>query len=251
MYELDKNRFGSFVAQLRKEKGYTQKELAEQLFLSAKAISKWETGVTTPDTSLLIPLAELLGVSVTELLMGEHIQSEKSLDHQQVESILKSALSLSGTGSARAWKSSGVWSAVYIISLLLGSVGIFLCSRLGLVTETASTAFLLGGVFGAYFCFFVKTKLPPIYDQTKIGLYYDKVFRMNIPGVAFTNSNWPRIITAGRIWACCATCTYPLLTAWMGTQLPDLWLQIDLYVFLVLILGGLFIPIYIIAKKYE
>ena len=44
MYELDKKKLGSFIAELRKEKGFTQKELAERLFLSDKAISKWETG---------------------------------------------------------------------------------------------------------------------------------------------------------------------------------------------------------------
>ncbi len=44
MYELDKEKFGAFVAQLRKEKGYTQKELAERLYISNKAVSKWETG---------------------------------------------------------------------------------------------------------------------------------------------------------------------------------------------------------------
>ena len=65
MYELDKARFGSFVAQLRKEKGLTQKALAQQLFISDKAVSKWETGVSVPDTALLIPLAEALGVTVT------------------------------------------------------------------------------------------------------------------------------------------------------------------------------------------
>ena len=46
MYELNKERFGAFVAQLRKEKGLTQKELAGRLFVSNKAVSKWETGVS-------------------------------------------------------------------------------------------------------------------------------------------------------------------------------------------------------------
>lgn len=46
MYELDKEKFGQFVAELRKEKGYTQKELAERLYLSDKAISKWERGIS-------------------------------------------------------------------------------------------------------------------------------------------------------------------------------------------------------------
>ena len=46
MYEIDNQKFGGFVAALRKENGYTQKELAEKLFLSNKAISKWERGVS-------------------------------------------------------------------------------------------------------------------------------------------------------------------------------------------------------------
>lgn len=46
MYELDKKKFGSFVATLRREQGLTQKELAQGLYISDKAISKWETGVS-------------------------------------------------------------------------------------------------------------------------------------------------------------------------------------------------------------
>ena len=51
MYELDWEKFGSFIARLRKEKGYTQKELAEKLSISDKAVSKWETGKSMPDLS--------------------------------------------------------------------------------------------------------------------------------------------------------------------------------------------------------
>lgn len=44
MYELDRKKFGAFISELRKEKGYTQKDLAQKLLISDKAISKWETG---------------------------------------------------------------------------------------------------------------------------------------------------------------------------------------------------------------
>ena len=44
MFEIDKKKFGAFVSELRKEKGYTQKELAQKLLISDKAVSKWETG---------------------------------------------------------------------------------------------------------------------------------------------------------------------------------------------------------------
>ena len=46
MYEIDKEAFGTFLSQLRKEKGMTQKDLAERLFVSDKAVSKWERGVS-------------------------------------------------------------------------------------------------------------------------------------------------------------------------------------------------------------
>ena len=68
MYEIDREKFGEFLAELRKEKGIKQKDLAEKLYVSDKAVSKWETGHSIPDVSLLVPLAEILGVTVTELL---------------------------------------------------------------------------------------------------------------------------------------------------------------------------------------
>ena len=46
MFEIDKVQFGAFLLELRKEKGYTQKQLAEKLFVSDKAVSKWERGVS-------------------------------------------------------------------------------------------------------------------------------------------------------------------------------------------------------------
>ena len=70
MYELDKAAFGHFLAQLRREKGMTQKELAATLYVSDKAVSKWERGLSVPDISLLVPLAEQLNVTVAELLQG-------------------------------------------------------------------------------------------------------------------------------------------------------------------------------------
>ena len=62
---------GAAIRALREKRGDTQKELAEKLSVSDKAVSKWETGRGLPDITLLEPLAKTLGVSVTELLSGE------------------------------------------------------------------------------------------------------------------------------------------------------------------------------------
>lgn len=67
---------GKFISELRKEKGLTQKELAEKLRVTDKAVSKWETGRSAPDISLLASLSEILGVTVVEILQGERIEAE-------------------------------------------------------------------------------------------------------------------------------------------------------------------------------
>ena len=64
------NKTGQFIARRRKEIGLTQKELAERLGVTNKAVSKWETGGGMPDVSVLETLAGVLEVSVDELLRG-------------------------------------------------------------------------------------------------------------------------------------------------------------------------------------
>lgn len=87
---MDAKITGCFIAQLRKELGLTQKELAEKLEVTDKAISRWETGKGLPDTSLLKPLAEIFGVSVGELLSGKRMddsQIKSQADHIILESL--------------------------------------------------------------------------------------------------------------------------------------------------------------------
>lgn len=67
---------GRFISELRKEKGLTQKNLAEKLNVTDKAVSKWETGRSAPDISLLVSLSEILDVTVIEILKGERIKEE-------------------------------------------------------------------------------------------------------------------------------------------------------------------------------
>ena len=70
---------GTTIKRLREAKGITQTELADQIGVSSKAVSKWETAKGLPDISLLQPLAHALGVSVIELMDGEHtINKNKS-----------------------------------------------------------------------------------------------------------------------------------------------------------------------------
>lgn len=74
---MDIKKTGSLIAALRKEQNMTQKELAELLYLSDRTISKWERGAGAPDVSLWNDLAEVLGVSVRDLLAGERTINPK------------------------------------------------------------------------------------------------------------------------------------------------------------------------------
>ena len=68
---MDSLKTGSLIAEARKGKNMTQRQLAEALHVSDRAVSKWERGAGFPDVSLLEPLADTLGLTVTELLHGE------------------------------------------------------------------------------------------------------------------------------------------------------------------------------------
>ena len=67
---MNAKKVGWFIAQKRKEANISQKELSDYLHVTDKAISKWERGLSFPDISLLIPLADILKVSLYDLLTG-------------------------------------------------------------------------------------------------------------------------------------------------------------------------------------
>lgn len=85
---MDNQAIGNFIKALRTEQGLTQKQLAEKINVTDKAVSRWETGKGAPDVTLLMPLSQLFGVSVNELLRGERIQADQKLEKSE-ETILE------------------------------------------------------------------------------------------------------------------------------------------------------------------
>ncbi len=76
---MDKKEIGSKISAIRKERGLTQKALAEKLHVSDKTVSKWETGTHFPDIAILEDLAAALEISVVELLGLENASSEEMI----------------------------------------------------------------------------------------------------------------------------------------------------------------------------
>ncbi len=97
---MDQIKVGKFIAELRKQQGMTQKSMADSLGISDKTISKWENGKGLPEYTLLLPLCELLGITVNELLSGERLfnddynnKAEENIIHlfRETEKVEKSS----------------------------------------------------------------------------------------------------------------------------------------------------------------
>lgn len=73
---MDQGKIGRFIASCRKQKNLTQMQLAEKLGITDRAVSKWETGKAMPDSSVMLELCGILGISVNDLLSGEVVNVE-------------------------------------------------------------------------------------------------------------------------------------------------------------------------------
>ena len=84
---MDQIKIGKFISNVRKEKKLTQKQLADKLGITDRAISKWENGKSMPDLSLLKPICDVLEISINELLSGEKIEDNTNLEDNIVTAI--------------------------------------------------------------------------------------------------------------------------------------------------------------------
>jgi len=255
MFDIDKQRFGEFITALRKEKGLTQKDLAQRLYLSDKAVSKWERGLSLPDVTLLIPLSEALGVTVTELLRGERSPAPSPMEAAEVETLVKRALSFSEEECSPRGIDRKAQALPYLLCLLIAAAEITVLILLGCrVAYMGATVFLLEGmsaVFLAYFCFLVPQKLPRYYDENPISQFIDGPLRMNMPGVTFHNRNWPHIVRAVRKGLMTAMAAYPAAYLAVEKLLPgDASLVVNPILMGVFLFGFLFAPIYYQHRKH-
>ena len=74
---MDQIKIGKFIADCRKKKNMTQMQLAERMSVTDRAVSKWENGRSMPDSSIMLELCDVLGISVNDLLHGEVVQMEE------------------------------------------------------------------------------------------------------------------------------------------------------------------------------
>ena len=212
MYQISNEKFGLFVTELRKKKNLTQKDLAEKLYVSDKTVSKWERGLSMPNVVLLIPIADILDVTVTELLRGEKIDTQKNIDTKEVEELVVGSLDMAVRNSIHQHRKNCILA--YLLCFLISITEIIMLVVSGnSIAEMKDDILLVTGLmllFGAWFCFFAKDILPTYYDANKINYVSQGIFRIHLVGLSFNNGNWMYICTTLKIWTLATVVLYPL-----------------------------------------
>lgn len=113
---MDPKKTGTIISDARKNMNMTQKELADKLYVSDKAVSKWERGLCFPDISVLIPLTEILNISLYDLLRGERMKKS------EVEETLKNTISYTNNELKRNKKKYTIISSIIIVGVVILSV---------------------------------------------------------------------------------------------------------------------------------
>lgn len=120
---VENETMANFICELRKSKNMTQKQLAEKLNITDKAVSKWERGLGYPDISLLCPLADALGVTTTELLNGKRNDS-KPLEEEAA--ITKTTLQY--VDKVNSHKNKSIRFIIKTVFTIACLIGIFVCT---------------------------------------------------------------------------------------------------------------------------
>ncbi len=114
---MNQIKIGKFIAECRKKANLTQMQLAEKLNITDRAVSKWETGKTMPDTSIMLELCDILGINVNELLSGERINMENNNEKNE-QLLLDMAKDIEQ-------KNKTIWTAMWAIMTvsIIGLIG--------------------------------------------------------------------------------------------------------------------------------
>lgn len=143
---MDPIKTGNFIAQMRKKQNLTQKQLADQINVSDKTVSKWETGYRMPDASILLALSAALQVNVNELLAGEAFSSEQFSPEEYMKKSERNIVGLVSELNEREQKhkSRSVGTIIGILLILLGFGSLLGTSlRMGRITDILDLPTLL------------------------------------------------------------------------------------------------------------
>ncbi len=188
---MDQIKIGKFIASCRKEQGMTQAVLAERLGISDRAVSKWETGKSMPDSGIMLELCDFLKINVNELLSGERIMAE-AYDKRAEENLL--AMRREVEEKNRQMLGTEYW--IVFPAVIAGLVMVFVASfiempvwlRIVLIVFAFvmifTVAFIAVGIeqkAGYYECQHCHHRYVPIYWKTNLAMHIGRTRYMKCP----------------------------------------------------------------------
>ena len=188
---MDQIKIGKFIASCRKEQGMTQAVLAERLGISDRAVSKWETGKSMPDSGVMLELSALLKINVNELLSGERIMAE-AYDKRAEENLL--AMRREVEEKNRQMLGTEYW--IVFLTVISGLVMVFVAAftempvwlRIVLIVFAFvmifTVAFIAVGIeqkAGYYECQHCHHRYVPTYWKTNLAMHIGRTRYMKCP----------------------------------------------------------------------
>ena len=188
---MDQTKIGKFIAACRKEQGMTQAALAEKLGISDRAVSKWETGKSLPDSGIMLELCALLKINVNELLSGERIMAE-TYDKKAEENLLamKREVEEKNRQMLRTEYLIGGPAMVAVLALCVVAAYVDMPAglRIGFIAFALvmllTVAFIAVGIeqkAGYYECRECRHRYVPNYWQTNLAMHIGRTRYMKCP----------------------------------------------------------------------
>lgn len=247
---LDARRLGPFIAEVRAERSLTQRALAERLYVSDKTVSKWERGLSLPSVPLLMPLAEALGISISELMCCERAAHEAPVERAEADRLIAASLGLShDRDRARARRARLAVTVLVTCAWAAQTAHLVFARNLDTLERALADPSVSCGlallVVAAWFSFFSPETLPGYYDKNRLSWVAQGPLRLNLSGfVRIHNGNWPALCRAARVSALAVVALLPAVEIAAGGALPDKAL-------VVAALACFFVPVLAAAKRAE
>ena len=123
---MDQIKTGTFLKALRREKGITQEQLAEELGVSGRSISRWETGYNMPDISLLVEIAEFFDVSIPEIIKGERKSESMQVEVKEVADTMSDYAIAEKEKLIKSIRNMSIIGLIaLVIYMVLGETGVY------------------------------------------------------------------------------------------------------------------------------
>ena len=188
---MDQVKIGKFIAQRRKEANLTQAQLAEKLDITDRAVSKWETGKAMPDSSVMLELCAILGITVNDLLSGEVVimeQYNKELENNLLEIVKQKELSDKRLLAAEVF--IGITATAILFALIFTAAFVQMETWLRIFLMVLGFVLFLAGCFyavrieqvaGYYLCKECGHRYVPTYKAVNLAPHMGRTRKMTCP----------------------------------------------------------------------